>query len=65
MCCSLLAVIRRVGGLEVEVIDQRRERGVIRRVGGLEVVHQQFSAGTSVIRRVGGLEGKGHSVVAD
>ena len=53
-----LAVIRRVGGLEVWPAGPQWLRQVIRRVGGLEVISKLQRFGQRVIRRVGGLEEK-------
>ena len=49
-------VIRRVGGLEDERLDDCEEAMVIRRVGGLEERASCCRPYACVIRRVGGLE---------
>ena len=54
--CRLYAVIRRVGGLEVNTLLGGWPDEVIRRVGGLEDILKRLSAPVPVIRRVGGLE---------
>ena len=56
MHSSPFGVIRRVGGLEVNVRKQRTAKRVIRRVGGLEVLSLGATYKQEVIRRVGGLE---------
>ena len=49
-------VIRRVGGLEVNIWTGAAGTGVIRRVGGLEATACAWPGSETVIRRVGGLE---------
>ena len=51
-------VIRRVGGLEVDVNVVTPYAEVIRRVGGLEVADWLYRFVAVVIRRVGGLEAR-------
>ena len=50
-------VVRRVGGLEVGVIERLSHPCVVRRVGGLEVHPGLLGFAFRVVRRVGGLEG--------
>ena len=51
-----IIVIRRVGGLEVQINSGQGFHQVIRRVGGLEVRPNEHLTYRIVIRRVGGLE---------
>ena len=55
------AVIRRVGGLEVNKGFGPLLHNVIRRVGGLEGSGSPLRRVTNVIRRVGGLEVSGRT----
>ena len=55
----IVAVIRRVGGLEVSGKLKPYRTAVIRRVGGLEEKEKNIQLLDSVIRRVGGLEDTG------
>ncbi len=59
------AVIRRVGGLEVNGGKYAPLLYVIRRVGGLEGFRQCVRHSVAVIRRVGGLEDRGALSPAD
>ena len=57
----MMAVIRRVGGLEGIEVRPVGGPGVIRRVGGLEGTGATARSRHRVIRRVGGLEVSGRT----
>ena len=56
LCEEIIAVNRRIGGLEITSIHIYCSYTVNRRIGGLEIRVKRVEASANVNRRIGGLE---------
>ena len=52
---EIIAVNRRIGGLEIRMVEAREKEHVNRRTGGLEIVLVHAGSFHNVNRRIGGL----------
>ena len=50
------SVVRRIGGLEMELLGSSDGHFVVRRIGGLENSESSEVSISTVVRRIGGLE---------